>query len=306
MHNRYLQLLVLIITLVALVLLSLWGGLNQLLVLNFLIFGILAVGINLSYGFINYVPFGYAGVFGIGAYALGISITLMHVSSIVGVLIGGVAGMICGLVLLPLLRLRGAYFAVATLAAAELLHKIVANPILAEWTQGPYGLDLHLAGHSSLGLYLSFFLLLGGIIFTVFLRASIFGRSLLAAKDNPLSAQAAGIPVYGGRMIIWLVSSVIAGLAGAIYALNVKFFYPDTVFDLSFSLFPLIFAILGGVGTAVGPLVGTLLLYGLYTLIGLKMPDVFQLLFGVVVIIVMLSLPGGLVGWVRKRGVDLV
>ena len=115
---------------------------NHLLLFNFVIFLILAQGVNIIYGFTGYLPFGYVGFFGAGAYGFAVLVMHYHAPAVAAVLVGGVVGVLLGLLLTPLLRLSGAYFAIANLAASLAVLHFVANPALENITRGPYGVSL--------------------------------------------------------------------------------------------------------------------------------------------------------------------
>jgi branched-chain amino acid transport system permease protein len=116
---------------------------NHLLLFNFVIFLILAQGVNIIYGFTGYLPFGYVGFFGAGAYGFAILVMHFQAPAVVAVLAGGIVGVALGLLLTPLLRLSGAYFAIANLAASLAVLHFVANPALENITKGPYGVALN-------------------------------------------------------------------------------------------------------------------------------------------------------------------
>ena len=90
----------------------------------------------------------------------------------------------------------------------------------------------------------------------------------------------AGVNVVRMRVIAWLASALVAGLAGGVYAWYVSVFYPDNVFSGEFSIFAIVFALFGGVATITGPIVGVIILYGIYNLIGFTTPQYFQLIYG--------------------------
>src|SRR6195952_2449293 len=115
---------------------------NHLLLFNFIVFLILAQGVNIIYGFTGYLPFGYVGFFGAGAYGFAILTMQYQAPAVIAVLAGGLIGVALGLLLTPLLRLSGAYFAIANLAASLAVLHLVANPALETVTRGPYGVSL--------------------------------------------------------------------------------------------------------------------------------------------------------------------
>jgi branched-chain amino acid transport system permease protein len=273
---------------------------NQLLLLNFVIFLVLAQGLNLTYGFAGYMPFGYVGFFGAGAY--GFSILVMHLSvpPVLAILGGGIAAVLIGLVLEPLLKLQGAYFGLASLAAAEALHHLVANPALEGLTGGPYGLNLTIpyAPVLTYGLALGIFICVSAYV--AWLRYARFGLRLRATRDNAIAASMAGVDIVRGRLIVWLVSAFAAGLIGAVYAWRSATFFPDAMFDLQFSIFAIVFTLFGGAGTLIGPMIGVIVLYGFYNAIGISTPQYFQLVYGILIILLVLFFPEGLAAIPRR------
>lgn len=273
---------------------------NESLLINLMAFLALAQGINLLYGFTGYMPFGYVGFFGTGAYGCALTILFLHWNPIAAVVAGGLSAVVLGVILVPLLRLEGAYFGIASLAAAQAAYEIISNPNLTSITQGPYGINLGAVYAPTTG----YWTMLGVLLFTTaiaaYFRISRFGLSLMAIRDNSNSAATAGVNVLRGRLIAWLLSCFIGGLAGGAFAWNISFFYPQSVFALTLSIFPIVFAVFGGVGTVIGPLVGAGLLYGLYDAVGVANPEYFQLLYGLLIVALLLFMPGGLVSLAKK------
>ncbi len=275
---------------------------NHLLLFNFVIFLILAQGVNIIYGFTGYLPFGYVGFFGAGAYGFAIMVMHLQTPAPGAVLVAGLVGVVLGLLLTPLLRLSGAYFAIANLAASLAVLHLVANPALEGITRGPYGVSLTGTfdpGFAYATAILVLALTLGAV---VFLKNSSFGLALQAVREDSVSAAMAGVDVVRMRVIAWLLSALVAGLAGGIYAWYVSVFYPDNVFSGEFSIFAIVFALFGGVATITGPIVGVIILYGIYNLIGFTTPQYFQLIYGLLIMGLVLFLPAGLVSLATRRG----
>lgn len=275
---------------------------NHLLLFNFVIFLILAQGVNIIYGFTGYLPFGYVGFFGAGAYGFAIMVMHFQTPAVLAVLVGGVVAVLLGLLLTPLLRLSGAYFAIANLAASLAVLHFVANPALEGITKGPYGVSLtgtFNPDHAYYAAVVVMALTVGGVIY---LKNSAFGLALQAVREDVVSASMAGVNIVKMRTIAWLVSALVAGLAGGIYAWYVSVFYPDNVFSGDFSIFAIVFALFGGVATITGPIVGVILLYGIYNLIGFTTPQYFQLIYGLLIMGLVLFLPAGLVSLATRRG----
>lgn len=276
---------------------------NQSLLFTLMTFIVLAQGLNLLYGFTGYLPFGYVGFFGCGAYATSLLVLHSHLPVLVCVVGGGIAAVLMALILGPLLRLSGAYFSIASLAASQILFFVVSNTNLADITGGPYGLKIDQVYAPNA----SYFSMLGVLLLATALagwfRKSAFGMGLRAMKQDAVSAAMAGVPVVRARLIAWLISSAIAGLAGGVYAWNLSVFYPDAVFTLQISVFAIVFALFGGVGTVIGPIVGATVLYTLYSAIGISTPEYFQLLYGVLIVLLVLFLPGGILSLFTRRGI---
>ena len=275
---------------------------NHLLLFNFVIFLILAQGVNIIYGFTGYLPFGYVGFFGAGAYGFAIMVMQANASAPLAVVVAGLVGVALGLLLTPLLRLSGAYFAIANLAASLAVLHLVANPALESITRGPYGVSLTGAFNPTLAYAAALMVLALTLGVVVFLKNSGFGLALQAVREDAVSASMAGVNVVRMRVIAWLISALIAGLAGGVYAWYVSVFYPDNVFSAEFSIFAIVFALFGGVATISGPIIGVVALYGVYNLIGFTTPQYFQLIYGLLIMGLVLFLPAGLVSLATRRG----
>lgn len=298
------SLLTLVPVVAAAALLPLWYS-NQLMLFNFIVFLILAQGINIIYGFTGYLPFGFVGFFGAGAYGFALAIMHLQAGPLAAMMIGGGITVLLALVLIPLLRLSGAYFAIANLAAALAIYQVVSNPALEDITRGPYGVSLSGVFNPTLSYAIAVGILAATLGVVIYLRNSHFGLALQAIKDDPFSASMSGINVVRARTIAWLVSALVAGLIGSDFAWYISAFYPDTVFSTDYSVFAIVFALFGGVATATGPILGVLFLYGLYNYIGISAPQYFQLTYGVLIVVIVLFLPTGLVSLLQRKGIDV-
>ena len=279
---------------------------NQSLLFAMMTFIALAQGLNLLYGFTGYLPFGYVGFFGAGAYGMSILVLHAHFPAVPAVIGGGVVAVIVAVILGPLLRLSGAYFSIANLATAEIIALAIANPALAPLTGGPYGLKLEqvFAPEAAYLTMLAIMLLASAI--AVYFRVSRFGLALRAMTEDRVSAEMAGIDIVRARLIVWLVSAGIAGLAGGAYAWSISVYYPSAVFGTEITVFAIVFALFGGVGTVIGPIVGAIALYSLYDAIGITVPQYFELIYGFLIVLLVLFLPEGIVSLLRRRGLRVI
>src|SRR5258707_14472097 len=172
---------------------------------------------------------------------------VMHYQSpaVVAVLVAGLVGVVLGLLLTPLLRLSGAYFAIANLAASLAVLHFVANPALEGITKGPYGVSLSATFNPTMAYSAALVVLALTLGAVVFLKNSRFGLALQAVREDAVSASIAGVNVVKMRVIAWLASALAAGLAGAVYAWYVSVFYPHIVFSADFSVFAIWLALFG-------------------------------------------------------------
>lgn len=278
---------------------------NQLLLFNFVVFMTLAQGINVIYGFTGYLPFGYFGFFGAGAYGFSLSVMHLSMGPLPALAVAAMAAVLLALVLTPLFRLSGAYFAIANLAASLAVFQVVSNPGLEKITKGPYGVSLPGVYNPNLSYGIAMAIFTGTLALVVYLRNSRFGLSLQAIREDAVSAGMAGVNVVRGRVLAWLMSALIAGMIGGVFAWHISVFFPETVFSPDFSIFAIVFALFGGMATILGPIIGAVVLYGIYNVIGISTPQYFQLIYGLLIMGLVLFQPEGLVALLKRWGINV-
>ncbi len=266
---------------------------------SLIIFMILSLSFNLIYGFTGYLPFGYALFFAIGAYGFGIGV-IRNFGVIPSFFLGGIFSLAIALIFVPMLRLRGAYFAIASLAAFEGVYYIISNQSLTPFTRGPYGISTSSVFNQNLTYSVSLVVLVVAILVTYLIRRSNFGLALKAIRDDPTVASLSGINVGLNRSAAWLISTLFAGFSGALFGWFLSFFYPSSVFSVNYSLFAIAFTIFGGAGTLIGPIIGSGILYSIYDAVGVIYPLYFALIFGLIIILLIIFLPEGLKGIFKK------
>ena len=286
-------LLILIATLIVIYVAGPIFYVNQAFFESLIVFMMLSLSFNLIYGFTGYLPFGYAAFFAIGAYGFGIGV-VRNFGLVPSLLLAILFSLALGLVFSPMLKLRGAYFAIANLAAFEGVYYIISNQSLTPITRGPYGISTSAVFNPTLTYWISFAALLATVLITYVVRTSNFGLALRAIRDDPTVASLSGINVVLYRSIAWLTSSILAGFSGGLFGWYISFFYPSSVFSINYSLFAIVFTIFGGPGTLIGPVIGAGVLYTIYDAVGLLYPLYFTLIFGILVILLILFLPEGL------------
>jgi branched-chain amino acid transport system permease protein len=305
--------------LVAAVLLSLFVTSN--VVLNFLVFtlilAIAAQGWNLLGGYGGQYSFGHAAFFGMGAYVSAILQQRFGVNAYPAVAFGITAAALLGYAIGAMVfraGLRGSYFALVTLAFAEVL-RILANA--TEITGGAAGLliSLNLGAGNLQFANRSSFLILGAVLLalamliTLALEKSRLGAQLVAVRENEAAAAALGVDILAVKLRAISLSAALTGAAGALYAQYFLYIDSNIAFGTWISVEALLAPIIGGAGTVFGPLIGALILQGLSEgtkmLIG-KIPGLDLIIFGVLLILVVRfplhRIPGLLAARWRGKG----
>jgi branched-chain amino acid transport system permease protein len=305
--------------LVGAVLISLFVTSN--VVLNFLVFtlilAIAAQGWNLLGGYGGQYSFGHAAFFGMGAYVSAILQQRFGVNAYPAVAFGIAAAALLGYAIGAMVfraGLRGSYFALVTLAFAEVL-RILANA--TEITGGAAGLlislnlgavNLQFANRSSF-LILGAVLLAIAMLITLALEKSRLGAQLVAVRENEAAAAALGVDILAVKLRTISLSAALTGAAGALYAQYFLYIDSNIAFGTWISVEALLAPIIGGAGTVFGPLIGALILQGLSEgtkmLIG-KIPGLDLIIFGVLLILVVRfplhRIPGLLAARWRGKG----
>ena len=260
---------------------------------------------NLLAGFTGQVSFGHAAFFGIGAYAAAIPMMHFKISPWWGLLTGGLAAVLFGYLLgLLVFRLRGPYFALGTLASGEILRLVFGEE---EWlTNGHVGILYMTSWISKYPYYfIALALAVGTILSVKIVMKSKAGFYFLSIREDEDAASALAINIKKYKNISMAISTFWAGTAGAFYMIYMGFIDPEVVFALhNISIITILVGIIGGVGTIWGPAIGALIMVFVQELFrsaifGLAPPWVsglHSLMFGILVIVVILYLPGGIVG----------
>lgn len=275
---------------------------NQFLFFLLAVLLIATNALNVVYGFTGYLPFGFAVFIAFGAYTAGMVINFLHFPLIMAIVSGGLSSVLLALVFTPLLKLNGAYFAIASLAAFEAVYNIYNNGALKSLTGGPYGLAIHVAYTPNLDyVIVAIIAILSSLVILVIKRTNL-GLVLQAIRDDRLAAGLVGINTLKFRTYAWVISSFFAGMAGALIGIYLGFFYPSGLFDLTeFSILVIVFLIFGGKGTYLGPIIGTVILFALYEFLTLYYPTYYLLVFGIIIVFMILFLPDGVITIVSKR-----
>lgn len=259
------------------------------------VYWILVAGLNLVVGFTGQLSIGHVGLLSIGAYGFAILAGKLGWNPYLAVVIAGSVGGLCGLLLgLPSLRLPGFYFAMATMAFAMIVNELVlANPDLTGGGVGLPGPAFPAPFDTPRGFY---YLVTSLAVLATWLTWNIarrmWGRAFVSIRDNPVAAQAVGVPVLRAKLAAFVFSGVTAGVAGAVFASLQSYITPDTfVFELS--LFFFVCIIIGGRGSLIGPFIGVAVLTALPELVA-PLAKLGNLFYGLLLLVVVLAVPEGI------------
>jgi branched-chain amino acid transport system permease protein len=266
-----------------------------------LIYAVTGSSWNLLGGYAGQPSFGHAAFFGVGAYTFAVLFPHGGAWTVPGFLVGGLAGAIIAIPIgLLIFRLRGPYFALSMLGFAEILRLVAQN--WTSVTMGASGFLLEPTINSKIAHYYFALVALAAILaITVAIVVSRPGYYFLAIREDQDVAEALGVNTVLYKMVALLVGAFFTGLVGAIYANYYAYIEPNVVFSIvEISLATYLIAVLGGMGTVFGPLVGSLVLTTLAEVLRVYTGSGNVLFYGILIVVVVLFMPDGVVGTLRN------
>jgi len=273
------------------------------------LFAFIGVAWNLLGGYAKQLSLGHAAYFGLGAYTSTLLLIRLGVSPWIGIVAGGVVAMLASLPIGALcFRLRGPYFAIATIGTAQTLMLLFLK--FRDFAWGAVGTTIPNLGNSPLMMqftakaayyYIALLLLAIGLAVTSWVERSWMGYYLVAVGEDQDAAEAVGVNVPRIKRDIYVISAFLTGLAGTFYVQYIYFIDPNTAFSFNVSVNAALVSIVGGIGTVWGPVVGTIALEPTSALVqswlgGGRHPGVQLTLYAVILIAVILWQPTGLLG----------
>jgi branched-chain amino acid transport system permease protein len=286
----------------------------QILILLFF-YAYLTTAWNLVGGFAGVLPLGHSAYVGIGAYTSTVLFMAFGLSPWIGMFVGGIVAAVVGTIIgIPTLKLRGAYFALATMAFGEGVRVLIENtdkigPLLIN---GPRGICIPL--HNSFAqfqfmskvpyYYIILIMLCIVLCVTWYISRIRIGYYLAGGGEEPEAAEALGVNVAKYKVIAMALSCFLTGIAGTFYAQLMLYFYPKQILGLDFSFEIAFIALIGGRGTIAGPVIGALLLRPVSDFSRIYLSDIAPglhlVIYGLILILVMLYMPRGLVDPLSK------
>jgi len=266
--------------------------------INALLLAVLAQGWNIIGGYAGYASFGNSVFYGLGAYGVAIAMVQWELPFGVGMLFGVLLAVVFAVLLgLPVLRLRGHYFAIATLALSQVMAAIVSNVGLAGQN---IGLVLPPLNNDPLFYELALGLLVVTTLTIFWLTRSRFGFGLIAIRENEEGAAVMGVNTTLYKVLAFTLSGVFSALAGGIHAYWITFLDPESAFDISLNVKMIIMAVFGGAGTIFGPIVGALSLSAVSEVLASQVTSIAGLFFGLVIVAAVVLMPRGLADMLRR------
>jgi branched-chain amino acid transport system permease protein len=264
----------------------------------------LALAWSILGGFAGYRSFGHAAFIGVGAFAAGLAENQfsnwpLTVQVAAGCLVGAAAcAVVSGLLAVPILRLRGTFFAIAMLGVAHVLGELNNN---IDFFQGSLGLTLANVVPGELDppiVFYESFLMLGILILllSVWIRHSRFGYGLLSIREDEDTARMLGVPTERYKRIAFVLSAVLTGLLGIVYGHSLGYITTSSVYRDDTSLDLIVFCLLGGIGTLLGPVIGAFLLVFLTQVVLGDLLDFHLFVTGLLLVVLILAAPDGLIG----------
>jgi branched-chain amino acid transport system permease protein len=276
-----------------------------------LMFATLAQAWNVIGGFAGYASFGNVVFFGLGAYTVAVLMAkagwAFWPALPVAVAVGASFAFLVGL---PVLRLKGHYFAIATLGVAEGTREVVLN--LPDLTGGGAGITVPALGAKATTTYPGnaafYYLFLAALALAIgvvaVLARSRFGYALRAIHENEQAAAAAGIDTTKAKLGAFAISGALTALAGALFAFQQVTIYPDRLFSVEITVLMVVMAVIGGPGTVLGPVAGAAVLQLLAEYLRQHYLNLHLVVFGGLMVAVVVFMPQGGVNFVREAWRD--
>lgn len=260
----------------------------------------MASAFNVAAGFSGYMPFGYVAFYGIGAFTTAILVKKLGFPVLAALPLSGVAGLVLALLFAPTLRLSGIYFGIVSLALAGICRLVISN-MPESWTGGSFGLQLGSRAEPVLSFYVMMGTMLLALGVILWLSRSRLGKALRATRDDPEAAAMMGVNVTRVRLYGWMVSAFFPALCGGIEAWYTNVVDTETAFNTLITAKTVIYAVAGGLGTVMGPIVGAVAMVWLDELIWRRFPLINLLILGLATIALVLFMPRGIVGSILRR-----
>ncbi len=270
----------------------------------------LASSLNILLGYAGYVSFGHIVFFGVGGYIGFYLLAVQNMPLWLAVLAGGITSAVLAWLLgAAILRLRGAYFALATIGVNEAVRTFINNfaPL-----GGPIGMEVNFSIYQQYGgaatmQWTTYWMVLGltiaAIVLSYAVKFSRFGLGLMAIREDEDAAMVMGVRTPSAKTMAYVLSAIIPGMMGVIFFFRNSSVEPHEAFRLTRSIEMIVMVMLGGQGTVQGPLVGAALYEAIrsFLLTSPLFKDLQLAFAGLLLLLIILFIPSGVIGWLRSR-----
>jgi branched-chain amino acid transport system permease protein len=273
-------------------------------VVEFVCFLVFAQMWNLLAGYGGMFSIGQQGFLGLGGYALFVLANHLHINPFVSILLGGIFAVLLAIPTARLVfRLQGGYFAIGTWVVSEVFRVVISNMSVLGGGSGQSltaMARIPKATREAITFWIALALAVGSVALIYWLLRSRFGLALTAIRDNERASESQGVDVSSVKFRVYLMAAFGCGLVGALYYMNVLRIAPNSAFDIGWAASVIFIVVMGGIGTIEGPIVGTLLFFGLRQLLS-DYGTWYLIVLGLIAVIAMLVWPKGIWGYVQQR-----
>lgn len=262
---------------------------------------VLSLSWNIISGYTGYVSFGHVVFYGIGSYAVGILVTDYNWHWVPTLFVGVAIAILLAIAIgFPVLRLKGPYFAIAMLGAAEGTRVVVT--VWDSLTHGGDGISMPNVDSSFETYYAMLIVMVITILVSYWVGHSRYGVRLNAIREDEVAAGSLGINTTYYKISALVLSAIFPALAGGIQAYKTLYVDPDQDFFIQITIAMKLMAMLGGKGTVIGPIIGAVILYVVQELTWINFPTAHLIAYGLFIIVVARFMPRGLMGFFIDRG----
>lgn len=260
---------------------------------------------NIISGYTGYIDFGAVGYYGIGSYVTALLMSKGHTPFLVSILVSGLVSASIALPIgLPTLRLRGAYFGIATLAFAEAMKQIILEfdkTTGVNFFEGPHGITLPMGPKNEFFYYIGLGVMMVVIGIAYWIKRSKFGYALRAIHEAEQAAELSGVDTLRNKVKAYMIGAFFLGVIGGVEAYWLTYITPHMVFDVLITIQMVVMSLLGGMGTVFGPVVGASFLTVIYELLHRDFPYTYTIIVGFIIVVVVLVMPKGIVGTLKTK-----
>ncbi|OGL61926.1 MAG: hypothetical protein A3I72_05720 [Candidatus Tectomicrobia bacterium RIFCSPLOWO2_02_FULL_70_19] len=283
----------------------LWPSLVNVYQVSFVFFGlqyvVLASSWNVISGFTGYVSFGHVAFFGIGSYTTAILMVKLGWPWYLTLPVAGFLAVAwAAFIGFPCLRLKGPYFAISMMGLNEVLRVVALS--WESLTGGGLGITMPNAENSVSTYYAGLAVAALTVAMCYAIAHSRFGLRLAAIREDETAAEAMGVPTTRYKMYAFMLSAFWPGVIGGLVAYKLLYIEPDSTFFVAITVNMITMAMLGGKGTALGPVIGAAILYTAQELVWWYIPWLHLIAYGAFIILIVLFMPRGIMGFFIDRG----